>query len=952
MTIIRKKLILLSFILVISNLIVFAQQTPLVSFVPGASKFALVNELNAANIFTDPEADLGVKKAARDLSEDVNRVTDIQPKLTEQLNGKQLVIIGTIGKSKTIDQLIAAKKLNVEQIRGGWENCITQVINQPFPGVDRALVIAGSDKRGTIYGIYTLSEKIGVSPWYYWADVPTTKRNTIFVNNGTFVQGSPKVKYRGIFLNDEAPALSGWSKEKFGGFNSKFYDKVFELILRLKGNYLWPAMWGNAFYDDDPKNAILADEYGVVVGTSHHEPLTRAHDEWRRYGKGAWNYNTNKEALQKFWTDGITRMGQKESIVSIGMRGDGDEPMSEESNISLLENIVKDQREIIANVTGKAAHKTPQLWALYKEVQDYYDRGMRVPDDVTLLLCDDNWGNIRKLPSLSAQPRKGGYGIYYHFDYVGGPRNYKWINTNPITKVWEQMNLAYTHNANEIWIVNVGDLKPMEFPISFFLDYAWNPEKWQANTLQNYTNQWAARQFSSAYAKEIGNIISAYSKLAGRRKPELLDQNTYSVVQYREFETVVNTYKKLLKDALTIRAKLAPRYHDAYYQLVLHPVEAAANLNELYFSVAKNHLYAKQNRVSANFEAEKAKRLYTKDSTITHYYNKILANGKWNHMMDQTHIGYTYWQQPEKNKIPELKQVQPYSKPTMAIAIEGKEENWPNSSNNALLPTFNSFTKKRYYIDIFNQGVGKFSYSINAKHPWIKISEMKGQVSTEKRIWIELDWAKVPAGTHASSVIVNSPGQNKIEIAINAIKKTVKASGFVADNDVISIEAHHFSSKKNNASATWEILPDYGRTLAAIRSSPSTAKAQIPGDKNSALVSYEIYIDKPGTYKVSAFFAPTLDFLNNGGLRYGISFDDEKPQIINLNSDKSESTWNKHVAENINIKQSTHQLNKTGAHVIKIWMVDPGVVLQKLVLAPETYKEQSYLGPPESKFIK
>ncbi|MEI9910879.1 MAG: glycosyl hydrolase 115 family protein [Bacteroidota bacterium] len=389
---------------------------------------------------------------------------------------------------------------------------------------------------------------MGVSPWYWWADVPVKKRPSLYCKKGTTLSDSPKVKYRGIFINDEAPALSGWSKEKFGGFNHHFYEKVFELMIRLKANYLWPAMWGNAFYDDDSLNIQSADDYGIVIGTSHHEPLMRAHDEWRRYGKGKWNYDSNEVRLKEFWRSGMQR-ATNEKIVSVGMRGDGDEPMSRETATALLEKIVKDQRAIIEEVTKQPASATPQLWALYKEVQDYYDKGMRVPDDVTLLLCDDNWGNIRKLPKPGEKPRKGGYGIYYHFDYVGGPRNYKWLNTNPITRVWEQMHLAWEYKAREIWIVNVGDIKPMEFPISFFLDYAWNPAKISADDLQKYTEQWAASQFGDKYGKDIAGIILKYTKYNGRRKPELLDANTYSLQNYNEAESVTTEYNNLLAGA-------------------------------------------------------------------------------------------------------------------------------------------------------------------------------------------------------------------------------------------------------------------------------------------------------------------------------------------------------------------------------------------------------------------
>ena len=422
----------------------------------------------------------------------------------------------------------------------------------------------------------------------------------------------------------------------------------------MKGNYLWPAMWQpRMFYVDDPQNAILADEYGVVIGTTHHEPLTRAHAEWGKFGDGEWNYNSNPENLKKFWTEAMERLGDKEALVTIGMRGDGDEAMSEDTAIETLEKVVKDQRQIIADVTGKPAEETPQLWALYKEVQDYYDRGMQVPDDVTLLLCDDNWGNIRKLPALNAKPRKGGYGIYYHFDYVGGPRNYKWINNTQIERVWEQMHLAYEHNVKDIWIVNVGDIKPMEFPINFFLDYAWDPDQWNADNLQDYYSKWAEQQFGKQYANEIADLVKTYTKYNARRKHELLNIPVYSLTNFNEADNMLANFKALEKKALELKEKLPKEYLDAYYHLVEHPVVASANLNELYIDAEKNKLYAEQGNPKANEYAKKVKELFVKDSLITKYYHEELAGGKWNGIMSQTHIGYTYWQQPRYNNIPE-----------------------------------------------------------------------------------------------------------------------------------------------------------------------------------------------------------------------------------------------------------------------------------------------------------
>src|SRR5690606_2677690 len=430
--------------------------------------FVLVGEKVRAQLYIDKADYPGVITSAKNLQQDIERVTGTRLELVQDATqlAKTVVIIGSIGKSPVIDQLIADGKVDAAEIIDQWDAYHIEMIANPLPGVSKALVIIGSNKRGTSYGIYDLSEQIGVSPWYWWADVPVKKQERLYIAKNTRVQDAPKVKYRGIFLNDEAPALTNWVKENYGDYNSKFYENVFELLLRLKANFLWPAMWNNAFADDDPLNMTLADEYGIVMSTSHHEPMMRADKEWNRYGEGPWEYSKNPKNLYDFWVDGAKRNKPYESVYTIGMRGQQDEPMSEGENIGLLEKIVRDQREILSQVfDDRDVTEVPQVWALYKEVQGFYERGMRVPDDVILLWCDDNWGNIRRLPTPDERKRSGGAGVYYHFDYVGGPRSYRWINTVPIAKIWEQMNLAYHYDANRIWVVNVGDLKPMEVPI-------------------------------------------------------------------------------------------------------------------------------------------------------------------------------------------------------------------------------------------------------------------------------------------------------------------------------------------------------------------------------------------------------------------------------------------------------------------------------------------------------
>ena len=923
-----------------------------VSTQKGPGAFTLFASGRTAPIVASSRDFPAVARVVKDLQADIIRVSLAQPSLILDTlpKSKEFILVGTLGRNPLIDELVTNGKIDVKDVQSKWEAFLLQVVEKPFPGIDRVLVIAGSDKRGTVFGVYDLSEKMGVSPWYWWADVPVKTSPNLFVRKGRYTLGEPAVQYRGIFINDEAPALSGWTFEKFGGFNHRLYEKVFELILRMKGNYLWPAMWGRAFYDDDSLNPKLADEYGVVIATSHHEPMMRAHDEWRRYGKGPWNYEKNDSVLKEFWRQGIKRMASYESVVTIGMRGDGDEPMTEQANIALLERIVKDQRQILGDVTRKDVATIPQVWALYKEVQEYYDRGMRVPDDVTLLLCDDNWGNIRKLPKPSDKPRSGGYGIYYHFDYVGDPRNYKWLNTNQISRVWEQMHLAYRYGANKIWIVNVGDIKPMEFPTQFFLDYAWNPEAWPAERLPEYTRRWAEKQFGSKYATEIADIVTSYTQFNSRRKPELLSPDTYSLVNHREAETVVSDYKALVQKAQRIYTKLAASYRDAYYQLVLHPVLACSNLNDLYVAVGKNRMYAKQGRASTNSFAELAEKLYREDSLITYHYNHVLAGGKWNHFMDQTHIGYTYWQQPDYNSMPAVSLIQVPDAAEMGVAIEGSTNWWPEEKGEAVLPEFNPYGASTRYIEIFNRGKSPFSYSCRTGKSWIQISPARGKVETEQRLWLTIDWKQVPTGKQQVSVTVSGPNGRTVVVYANvnnpALPKREQIDSFVEADRYVSIEAEHFSRALGKTPVAWLRIPGLGRTLSAMTPLPVTSLAQNPGE-DSPRLEYRMYLENIGDVRVRIFLSPTLNFHNTAGLQYGISFDDETPQVINMHAQASHQLWQRWVSENINVQVSRHKIEKPGEHILKFWMIDPGVLLQKFVVETGEVR-QSYLGPPES----
>ncbi|MGC4022583.1 MAG: glycosyl hydrolase 115 family protein [Cyclobacteriaceae bacterium] len=915
----------------------------------GKLDFTISNSGKSAPIHISNNDFPGVIRAVNNLKTDVGKVSDAEPELFVDQSPvqKEIVIVGTVDKNNLIQQLIKNKKIDVSSLTGKWETFLIQTVEKPFPNIDRALVITGSDKRGTIFGIYEISRKIGVSPWYWWADVAPQKNKNIFIQEGSTISGEPSVKYRGIFLNDEEPSLGRWAVEKYGGFNHNFYEKVFELILRLKGNYLWPAMWWASFNSDDKLNQQLADEYGIIMGTSHHEPMMRAHAEWKKTGTGDWNYETNAIALQKFWREGIERMSSRESIITLAMRGDGDMAMLAETKTALLEKIVRDQRDIIADVTKKEVTKFPQLWAIYKEVQDYYDKGMRVPDDVTLLFCDDNWGNIRKLPGLNDKKRTGGYGIYYHFDYVGDPRNYKWLNTNPITKIWEQMHLAKEYGADRIWIVNVGDLKPMEFPISFFLDYAWDTKKWNQNNLNKYTDRWCEEQFGKTYAKEIANIISKYTKFNGRRKPELITSETYSIINYYEAESIVKDYRDLEKEADAIYDKLQRELKDAYYQLVLYPVKACANLNDIYVTTGKNMLYARQGRSSTNDLAGKVKKLYQDDSLLTIYYNKKLAGGKWNNMMNQIHFGYTNWQDPKVQVMPEVRKIENITSSEMGLAVEGSEKFWIDSSNEAALPEFNSLQKSSHYFEIFNRGKTPFDFSIKSNVGYLKFSKPNGTIEKEERIYVDVDWTSVPEANN-EAVITITGSEKKLNVFAKIRNQTLPKnfSGFVEIDRCISIEPEHFSRAINSNQITWQILPDYGRTLSGITPFPVTSPQQKITNESPHL-EYDIHISDTTTLNVQFIFGATLAFNANAGMQFGVSVDNESPQIININKNDTPKTWSKVVEDNARHIYTIHKVSKSGKHVLKYWMVDPGIVLQKIIIDTGGLRS-SYLGPPET----
>ena len=949
---------------------------------PVGGGVAIVENRRAAPIVVDSGDWAGVRRAARDLSADIARVTGITPAVIAGARPapQTLIIAGTIGRSPIVDGLVQSKKLDGAALAGKWEAFVVQTVENPMPGVASALVIAGSDKRGTIYGIYDVSEQIGVSPWYWWAEVTPEHKDALFMKPGVYAHGEPSVKYRGIFLNDERPDLDYWVRAKFGerptpgggtgtvaNFNSQFYARLFEVLLRLKANYLWPAMWNNAFAEDDPDNARLADEYGIVMGSSHQEPMLRAQKEWDwhlRPEHGRWNYAAHPDVLNTFWKDGITARKNYESIYTIGLRGEDDTAMVQGAaeSMALLERIVAEQRKMLAEVINPDVTEVPQLWCLYKEVQGYYENGLRVPDDVTLLWAEDNWGNVRRLPTAEERKRSGGAGVYYHFDYHGGPRSYQWLNTNPIAKIWDQMSLAKQYGADRIWIVNVGHFKGYELPTEYFLDLAWDTTRWTGDNIRGYMREWAAREFGERFADDTAEILSKYTMFNGRRKHELLEASTYSVVNFGEADRVVSEYNALTAKAQALFDRLPKDKQDAFYELVLFPTKASANLNEMYVAAAKNALYAAQGRASTNAMAARVRELFQVDRDLATHFNKTLAGGKWDHFMDQVHIGYTSWNEPPQDNLNAVKltELTIPAAAAMGVAVEGSTSAWfPGSTATGVpaLPLFDALNRQRSYIDVFNRGAEPFAFTATASAPWITVSTSRGTVDTDTRVWVDVDWSRAPAGDATGTVTVSGTGR---DVTVGVTARTPAAvtrttlDGFVETAGYVSIEAEHFTKKTDAGDSRWMRIEDFGHTLSGMRATTPVDAAPLTPGSGAPSLDYRMYLFTPGAAAVKLTVAPTLNFQPNRPLRVAVSIDDEAPQVVtlvpaNFSANNGNREWEASVRNNARFSTTSHPIAAAGYHTLKIWMVDPAVVVQKIVVdTPESVKAPSYLGPPES----
>lgn len=629
----------------------------------GADIFRIKN----ATIKYDKQETLQVKRAIGDLQADAERVTGCRPTLsTKNVRGPQ-IIVGTYGKSPLIQKLIKQGVIKETDLKGKWESYVLTVTNEKEP----RLVIAGSDTRGTIYGIYDISERMGVSPWYWWADVPVCKNPdvAIQISGDYFASGEPAVKYRGIFINDEDWGLKPWASNHFekelGDIGPRTYAKVCELLLRLRANMLAPAMHSctGAFYSH-PESKVVCDSFGIIITTSHCEPLllnNAAKSEWDSNRDGEWNYKTNRETIYKKWDDRLGEAAKYENIYTVAMRGVHDEgirgnlPMSE--RVPLIEQVIRDQRELLEkHSVSRFARDIPQIFVPYKETMDIYENGLKVPDDITLVWVDDNYGYMKRVANPEEQKRSGRSGVYYHLSYLGAPHDYLWLNTTPPVLMYEELRKAYDNGADRYWLLNVGDIKPMELGMQTFFDMAWDINAFDFEKVYQHQAEFLARTFGhhtsqlSVLSSQLQIILDDYYRLAWSRKPEFmgweyqwddkahtgLKPTEFSFEHYDEAQRRLADYQRISDEVERISSELRAEsleFATAFFELLQFPVQAACQMNRKFLMAQLNQLLAEKGRFSeANWAARQMEEAYDSINALNRRYNKQL-NGKWDGMM-------------------------------------------------------------------------------------------------------------------------------------------------------------------------------------------------------------------------------------------------------------------------------------------------------------------------------
>ena len=958
-------------------------------------QFPLVKNGEIASIHIDKKDAEVVRIASEILANDVKNVSG-KTVATHQNRAAYQIIAGTLGKSKHINQLVTKHNIDVSQIKGKWETYNIQVINNPSKGIKKALVIIGSDRRGTAYGLLEISRMIGVSPWEWWADVTPEKQQELVLNIENKTYGLPSVKYRGIFLNDEDWGLQRWAALNYepetGDIGPKTYAKVFELLLRLRANTIWPAMHKctKAFYHY-PENKIVADNYAIVIGSSHAEPmLCNINAEWHHETMGDYRYDTNSESIKSLFKKRAKETANFEGIYTVGMRGEHDSPMivgedDTDAQVKLLEKVIADQRQILKANTKRGVAK-PQAFVPYKEVLHYYQSGLDLPEDISLVWTDDNYGYMRQLSNEDEQKRSGGAGVYYHTSYWGRPHDYLWLNsTNPVL-MWEEMTKAYEFGSRNIWILNCGDIKPHEYNIELFLDMAWNIDAFKNDdSVRKHHLNWSANAFGKENAKAITDLMFQYNQLAFQRRPEFMAWSSVEPVtksgeteltQYHYGDEVgkrIQAHQSLISDVNEIQKNISTYRKDAFYQLVHYPITGASNLNLKWLYSYKNKFVAAQGRESASDFATKSFDAFKAIQKETDYFNNTLQNGKWKHIMTMAPRHLPVFSEPTAT-IP-LKE----KTSTLGMALESYQMEVNDAVINSyadVLPVFNAYTKNKYYIDLFLKGKDELEWEAVPKADWIIISKTSGKLNKnhlEERIWVTIDWDKVPKGENKKEAPLGHdyqliPPSFKVNSGIDFISKGKTThigvsvfnpklkeledyKGFVEDKGFVSINAENFSRKVDGKEAKWTVFNGIGYTGNVSVALPRKAKSETELEaikQNSPILEYDFYAFNFGEVDVFLQAIPTHAPNNNTGVRCAIAIDDAEPVIVDFQTFGRSDAWKQNVLKNASVQSVKQIVNKAGKHKLKIWMVDAGVMIDQILIDFGGWKK-SYAFPPETK---
>lgn len=952
-------------------------------------------------ILVEETAFEGVKRIAGRVAGDIGKVTGRRPEIVEKPEnaektqgsraaGKIRIFCGTVGKSPLLDRLAAKGRFDTAGLAGKREVYKLEILQEVFPGTPQTLVICGSDKRGTIYGMFALSEYIGVSPLCFWGDAQPLKNSGMKVKEDIeTLSKEPSVKYRGFFINDEWPCFGNWVNTHFGGFGASAYEHVFELLLRLKGNYLWPAMWSASFPLDGPggANEELADIYGVVMGYSHHEPCLRASEEWdkvrgegSRYGS-EWNFYTNEEGLLNYWADGLKRSGKYENIITIGMRGERDTSMLGENsavaeNIALLKDIITKQRELIRTYVNEDLNRVPQLLALYKEVEAYFygdehTRGLKDwegLDGVTCMLCEDNFGHMRTLPTEEMRDRKGGFGMYYHLDYHGGPVSYEWVDSTPFSKIWEQMCTAYEYGIREVWIVNAGDLKFHEVPLSYFLSMAYDYDRWGAgnpDSYREYVKEWTEKTFpeAGAWQKEIGEVLTQYIDINHMRRPESLHEGVYHPCHYGETDRMLKKADRVQRLSAQIYEALNDREKTAYYSMIHFPADASMNLLKMHLYAGKNAHFASQGKPVANIYTEKTAQCISTDRELARQFADF-CKGKWKGMELAPHIGFTRWNE-DGYRYPVTMHVEPVHKPRMVVSRKDEEgaavKNYGSPAIIAV-PDFRYPGCESVTLEIANGGIGSFTYEIRAEKGelpfWLKVAPMQGEIALQEEVTLTCLEDLLPEEEQTVRLLIT--GEDTC-VAVEVTGKARAFSGlpemtFLQREETVVMGAGHFCRKKDTAKGRYEVMEGYGSYGTAVRVFPFGAAFTAEEEKPS--LTYRFRLQEAGNYRVEILTAPTNPALPGQSLHVLLenSLGDRKKTELVPGDFKAGDTgygpWCRGVLDQVR-RSSAVMRFESGIQELTVGAMEAGVVLERLLIYPEgSSLKPSYLGPEETYYCK